>query len=67
MDGIELMTKQNWKLRGAMAAGVGAAGGLVSVGSLIGLGIWSQDTLRRPSLLWLPFLARGWRAFCLGR
>ena len=28
MDGIELMTQQNWKLRGAMAAGVGAAGGL---------------------------------------
>ena len=27
MDGIELMTQQNWKLRGAMAAGVGAAGG----------------------------------------
>ena len=28
MDGIELVTQQNWKLRGAMAAGVGAAGGL---------------------------------------
>ncbi len=66
MDGIELMTKQNWKLRGAMAAGVGAAGGLVSVGSLIGFGNMVTRRLEAPVFVVAAVFSAGLAGFLLG-
>lgn len=66
MDGVAKLKEQNWKLRGAMALGVGTAGGLVAIGSVIGFGSMVTRHLEAPVFVLAAIFSAGLAGFLLG-
>ncbi|MCV2891655.1 hypothetical protein [Lentibacter sp. XHP0401] len=66
MSSVMKLKEQNWKLRGAMAAGVGGGGGLVAIGSVLGFGHMITRHVDAPVFVAVALLSAGLAGFLLG-